>query len=226
MTDAALPSVGAMLNAYPQLRRLTDADLADVADAFQQLLPDYFLNHLGTAVLSRTYWKVFCHDPECFGFVWIANGKVVGFMTGTFDRESLMRKVIAQAPVAFFSSAIVAGLTRPAFLKHAFGLLLTLRGERKRPGPAAELMSLGVMPRDLQPVIDPHGQPTSPAKVLLGAALAAMRERNVPAFRLYAGTSNRLACAMYRRLGFAEVHRFTLFGEEKLCFVGDPNTAV
>jgi hypothetical protein len=222
----ALRSVDATLQAYPQLRRLTDDDLGEVADAFRQLLPDYFLNHLGTSVLARTYWKVFCHDSQCFGFVWVVNGKVAGFMTGTFDRESLMRKVIAQAPLSFFSSAIVAGLTRPAFVKQAVGLLLTLRDERKRPGPAAELMSLGVMPRDLQPVIDPEGQPTSPAKVLLGAALSAMRERGVPAFRLYAGTSNRLACAMYRRLGFAEVHRFTLFGEEKICFVGDPHTAV
>ena len=226
MSQHQLPGVNALLEAYPQLRRLTDDHLVQVADAYVALLPDYFLNKLGPSVLARTYWRVFCHDADSFGFVWVVNERVVGFMTGTFDREHLMRKVIAQAPLAFVSSAIVASLTRPAFLKQTFGLLLTLRAERSRPGPAAELMSLGVLPRQLQPVIDPAGQPTSPARVLLGAALAAMRERGARDFRLYAGSSNRLACAMYRRLGFAEVHRFRLFGEEKLCFVGDPQTVV
>lgn len=215
-----------MLRAYPQLQELTDADLLDVAAAFAALLPDYFLNNLGPSVLARTYWRVFCHDPNSFGFVWKVNGRVVGFMTGTFERERLLGKVIAQAPVAFLGRTAAAALTRPSFLKQTLGLLLTLKNERGRPGPSAELMSLGVMPRDLQPVTDPAGQPTSPARVLLGAALAAMRDRNIPAFRLYAGASNRLACAMYRRLGFTEVHRFTLFGEEKICFVGDPKTAV
>jgi ribosomal protein S18 acetylase RimI-like enzyme len=78
----------------------------------------------------------------------------------------------------------------------------------------------------LRPVTGPNGKQTSPARVLLGAALAAMRDRGTGEFRLYAGTSNHLACAMYRKLGFVEASRFTLFGEEKLCFVGTPATDV
>lgn len=226
MSGSQPRAVDDMLSAFPQLQKLTDADLLDVAGAFAAILPDYFLNNLGPSVLARTYWKVFCDDPDSFGFVWKVNGKVVGFMTGTFDRERLLGKVIAKAPAIFLARAVAAALTRPAFLRQTLGLLITLKNERGRPGPAAELMSLGVLPRDLQPVTAPGGQPTSPARVLLGAAMAAMRDRNVAAFRLYAGASNRLACAMYRRLGFTEVHRFTLFGEEKICFVGDSKAAV
>jgi GNAT superfamily N-acetyltransferase len=197
-----------------------------VADAFMTLLPDYFLNALGPALLARTYWRVFCDDPDSFGFVWVVDGKVVGFMTGTLKREQLLRKVIAQSPFAVATRLAVSALSRPAFLKQAWGLLLTLRHERSRSGPSAELMSLGVLPREIRPVTDPAGRPTSAARVLLAAALAAIRGKGVEAFRLYAGTSNHLACAMYRRLGFAEVHRFRLFGEEKICFVGDVRTAV
>ena len=223
---ATLAGVDELLRTYPQLRRLEPAHLDEVAGAFATLLPEYFMNQLGPDLLARTYWRVFCEDPDSFGFVWIVDGAVVGFMTGTFDRQSLMRKVIARAPMAFVWRGMVTALTRPSFLKHAWGLILTLRHERARPGPAAELMSLGVLPRRLTPALTATGAPISPARVLLGAALAAMRERQIPAFRLYAGTSNHLACAMYRRLGFQEVQRFRLFDDEKICFVGDPATVV
>jgi GNAT superfamily N-acetyltransferase len=222
----ARPTVGELLAAFPQRQLIREEHLAEVSEAFVTLLPDYFLNRLGAPFLARTYWKVFCGDPENFGFVWVVDDHVVGFMTGTFARERFLGKVIMAAPLAFVWRCMLTAVTQPAFLKQAFGLLLVLRHERSRPGPSAELMSLGVLPRALRPVTSPAGKATSPARVLLGAALAAMRERGIPDFRLYAGTSNHLACAMYRKLGFVEANRFTLFGEEKLCFVGTPATDV
>jgi hypothetical protein len=222
----ARPTVAELLATFPQLRLIRAEHLEEVSEAFVALLPDYFLNLLGAPFLAKTYWRVFCGDPANFGFVWVVDDHVVGFMTGTFERESFLRKVILASPIAFVWRCLVTAVTRPAFVKQAFGLLLVLRHERARPGPSAELMSLGVLPRALKPVADAAGKPTSPARVLLGAALAAMRERQVPEFRLYAGSSNHLACAMYRKLGFVEANRFTLFGDEKLCFVGTPATDV
>ena len=220
-STAPAAGVQRLLDAYPQLQPMSDKDLPAVAEAFSVLVPDYFLSQMGTAVLARTYWRVFCRDPRSFGFVWMDGEKVVGFVSGTTDRDGLLGRVLAQSPLDFGLGLVRAAVRSPKFVKQGVGLMLALRKEKVHSGPDAELMSLGVLPRALNPVIGPDGATRSPATILLSAASELLRSRHVKAFRLYTGASNRLACAFYRRLGLTESHRFQLFGEEKVCFVGD-----
>lgn len=214
-----------MLALHPQLRVLAPSHLTEVALAFRTLTPDYFLNRLGSDLLADTYWRVFCDDPDCFGFVWMDADRVVGFVAGTAQRDRFLSRVVARAPGRFIVRLVATALGSPHFLKQGFGLGLTLWQERHREGPAAELMSLGVLPRELRPV--PGAEPgVSPARVLMAAAMAAMRERNAPAFRMYTGAANHLARAFYKRLGFVESHQLQLFGEAKVCFIALVRDAV
>jgi GNAT superfamily N-acetyltransferase len=216
---ALLPDVSALLTKYPQLQRLAPAHVPDVSSAFAAIVPDYFLGALGTTYLERTFWTVFCEAPECFGFVWIDQRRAAGFVAGSMERNRFTRRVIAKAPLAFVYRGVRAACSSPRFVGQALGLLRTLVSERARGGPESELISLGVLPRSLRPVPGPGDAPVSPAHVLIAAAAAHLRERGQSEFRLYTGASNRLACAFYRRLGFHEARRFTLFGEQKVCFV-------
>ena len=217
--SAALPAVADLLAAYPQLSELKTEHLQGAARAFVTLSPDYFLSAFGVPYLARTFWGVFCDEPDCFGFVWLDDGQVVGFVGGTCQRDRFIPAVIRRSPAAFLGRLIAACVRTPSFLAHGLGLFLTVRQERARSGPDAELISLGVLPGSRRPVIGLTGSEVSPAKVLLAAAASRLRARGLPAFRLYTGASNRLACGLYRRLGFREAHRLQLFSEEKICFV-------
>ena len=180
-------SIEELLAAHPQLKVLAPSHLAEVALAFQTLTPDYFLNRLGADVLADTYWRVFCDDPDCFGFVWIDANHVVGFVAGRAGGDRFLSRVVARAPGRFFHPSVGRdALGSPHFLKQGFGLGLTLWQERHREGPAAELMSLGVLPRSLRPVPGAEAS-VSPAQVLMAAAMAAMLSRKAPAFRMYTG---------------------------------------
>lgn len=206
-----------LLHTHPELRRMSPAHLLDVAQVFQTLTPDYFLNRLGAAVLADTYWRVFCEDEDCFGFVWMHEDRVVGMIAGTANRDRFLGRVVAMAPVKFMAALTAAAVRSATFLKQGLGLGLTLWQERHREGPRAELMSFGVLPRSLRPIAG--AEAVSPARVLMAAALAALRARQVATCRLYTGASNRLACAFYKRLGFTESHRLELFNESKVCFI-------
>jgi GNAT superfamily N-acetyltransferase len=151
--------------------------------------------------------------------------RAVGFVAGSLERDRFIARVIAQAPVSFLVRLSYAAVRTPRFAWQGVGLLRTLIAERGRGGPAAELISLGLLPRSVRPVEGPGGAPISPSHVLIAAAAAHMRERGTPAFRLYTGAANRLACAFYRRLGFQEAYRLRLFGEEKVCFIASPGEA-
>ncbi len=192
-----------LLAAHPQLRALTPSRLGEVAQAFETLMPEYFLNQLGAPLLADTYWRVFCDDPNCFGFVWLDDDRVVGFVAGTTRRDQFLRRVIARAPLRFAVGVFVTALRSPRFIKQCLGLLSTLWHEGRREGPAAELMSLGVLPRALRPVSG-ETLAISPARVLMAAATVSMRDRSATAFRLYTGGTNRLASNFSKRMGFAD----------------------
>jgi len=212
-------TVGELLARYPQLSELKSPHLDGAARAFVTLSPEYFLSHFGTSYLAQTYWRVFVDRPECFGFVWLDEGRVVGFAGGTAERDRFIGQVIGASPVSFGWRLLLACARTPQIFAQGVGLLMTLVQERRREGPGAELLSLGVLPPARRPVPSASGAVVSPAQVLLAASAARLRERGAPAFRLYTGATNHLACRLYRRLGFHESHRLRLFGEEKVCFV-------
>lgn len=218
-SGATLPAVAELLAAYPQLSELKPAHLTGAARAFVTLSPDYFLSAFGVTYLAGTFWRVFAEEPGCFGFVWLDQGQVVGFVGGTSRRDQFISTVVRRAPVQFLGRLLRACVRTPSFIGHALGLVMTLRQERTVSGPQAELISLGVLPAARKPVTGLSGADVSPAKVLLAAAASRLREQGLPAFRLYTGASNRLACGLYRRLGFRESHRLRLFSEEKVCFI-------
>jgi GNAT superfamily N-acetyltransferase len=225
VAQAPLPTTEELVRRYPQLQRLTAAHLTDVSAAFVAIVPDYFLSALGAPYLARTFWRVFCDAPECFGFVWMDGPHTVGFVAGSLERDRFTARVIAQAPFSFFVRLAYTALTTPRFLLQGLGLVRALTAERMAGGPDAELISLGVLPRAVRAVEGPDRLPISPSRVLIAAAAAHMRERGTDSFRLYTGVANRLACAFYRRLGFREAHRFRLFAEDKVCFTAATDDA-
>ena len=179
----------------------------------------------GARYLQRAFWRTFCEDAACFGFVWLDGARVAGFVAGTTDRDAFIGSVVRRAPIEFMWRLALAAARRPRMIAHAAGLALRLREQRLAGGPGAELISLGVLPRAARPAVAAESaggqRPVSPALVLIAASAAHLGDRGVASFRLYTGATNHLACAFYRRLGFPEASRFTMFGEDKVGFTGN-----
>jgi len=164
------------------------------------------------------FWTRFCDRRDCFGFVWREAGAIVGYTAATLDRDRFLRRVVSAAPWRFVWAAATASLRSPVVVREGVQLLAQLGRQRSDGGPAAELLTLGVLPRNIRPAITMSGERVSPALVMMAAAATRMAELGLPSFRLYCTASNKLAVSMYRRLQFVERNRFQMFGVEKLCF--------
>jgi hypothetical protein len=204
---------------YPELRQLGPEHANGAAQLFMQISPRYLLSRLGERFLAEVFWRPFYSGSVDFGYVWQLEGRVVGLAAGTVAREGLLARTIMSAPLEFAIGAAAGAIRTPAVIPEAFDLLRRLRRERDAAGPAAELITLGLLPRDVRPATSPvTGARVSPAVVLLRACAERMREQGAADFRLYTAASNHLACRLYRTLGFTEARRFPLFGQERICF--------
>ena len=209
-----------MIAEYPELVPLAPDHAEDAARLFMQISPQYLLSRLGVRFLTRVFWRPFYSSPDDFGFVWQRDGRVVGLAAGTTARSGLVGRTLRGAPFAFATEAARGALKSPSVMKEGLDLWRRLSRERREPGPEAELITLGFLPRHVTPVTSrATGRPISPAVILLRACAARMHAAGASEFRLYTGTRNHLACRLYRQLGFTELRRFMLFGEERICFV-------
>ena len=205
---------------FPELVELRPAHADEAARLFMQISPDYVLSRLGCRFLSQVFWRPFYTTDVDFGFVWQRDGRVVGLAAATTARSGLVRRTLTGAPLAFIGHTLAGVLRSPTVLRESFDLARRLAREKGQPGPEAELITLGILPRELRPATSPvTGRQISPAVVLLRACATRMREAGANEFRLYTSAANHLACRLYRHLGFTELRRFSLFGEERICFV-------
>jgi hypothetical protein len=184
-----------------------------------QISPEYILSRLGLRFLADVFWRPFYSGGVDFGYVWLRGDRVVGLAAGTTARDGLLTRIVRGAPFEFMVRGTGAALRSPGIVAEGLELMRRLGAERKSGGPTAELITLGVLPRDVRPAISPvTNKPVSPAVILLRACAERMRAQGAADFRLYTAAENRLACRLYRSLGFAEARRFQLFGEERICF--------
>jgi hypothetical protein len=202
------------------LAALGPAHAVEAARLFMQISPNYLLSRLGQSFLAQVFWRAFYSSSEDFGFVWQKEGRVVGLAAGTTARSGLVGRTLRGAPIEFITEAARGVLTSPGVLREGFELWRRLARERREPGPEAELITLGLLPREATPATSRvTGRPVSPAVILLRACAERMQAAGGREFRLYTASRNHLACRLYRNLGFCELRRFSLFGEERICFV-------
>lgn len=187
----------------------------ELGELFVRMSPDYFLSRFGARYLTKAFWSCFADGGECFGFVWIEDGRVVGFAGGTLARKRFLRRVLLRAPLRFVGASVAAAVRTPIVLKEGVELLRRLGIEDDRGGPDAELSILGVLPRSIRSVAN---DALSPSAILMIAAAARMREAGATEFRLYCTAENRIACHFYRHFKFEELGRFRMFEKEKICY--------
>jgi len=75
------------------IRKMEQRDADDVAKIYIEAIDTGFISNLGLKFVSRLHKEIAKSDTG-FGYVWVENGKVMGFITGCTDILKLYKSII------------------------------------------------------------------------------------------------------------------------------------
>ena len=181
-----------------------DIDLGRVCMAVAHLhstnINHGFLPSLGTRFLYELY-RCISEHPETFLIAEEHDGKVLGFIAGTTGKRPL-RSVLLRHPFRVFT-ALLPSLTNRHRIAGILAVARHVGSDHHSTTnlPRAELLSMAVD-------VKLRGQGC--AERLFKSLEAQLRQANVSAFRIVAGSSLTAACRFYEKMGATEAERFQL----------------
>lgn len=157
------------------------------------------LSRLGAPAV-RAYYRGALRTGQLEAFVYLADGVVAGFVSGSAQPRELKRGVLQANPFGMLAGTVTGALLRPSSLRWlAQGFLG--RHSDAFDVHAAELTYLATTGQQRGRGI---------GRRLVDAFSAAMRERGVAAYELSVEEDNRAAAGFYEHLGF---RRLGTYGE-------------
>jgi ribosomal protein S18 acetylase RimI-like enzyme len=180
--------------------------LAEMANVHLAAFQDSFLSRMGQRFLME-YYRCYLDRGRALAYVALGGqrGDVVGFVVGAEDIGAFYAEAFSRRFWRLAWAAIVSSLGSPVLLVEVwkrrgaiagplFGRLL----KRKPAGatldlPPASLTSIGVTPAARRRGV---------AKALMGAFLAELTRRDIPAAKLGVLADNDGACTFYERHGW------------------------
>ena len=189
--------------------RARPADLAAIADLFQEAFPEALLAVFGkprlpSRAVSDLLAGIFAVDPGGF-FVARQEGRVTGFIVVTAHLGRLYRRLILGGTLWTMAwrwiSGRYAGLG-PGFVPRLAGLLWDYREVEKQLGAqdadTSQIISI---------VVDPGVRRQGVGRELTETALQYLRESRARVVRLEVDAAKEGPIALYRSFGFREVAR-------------------
>jgi ribosomal protein S18 acetylase RimI-like enzyme len=181
-----------MPDVEPMVRPGTRDDASRVAALHAGRITEGFLPTLGPAFLTRLYRRIVA-APEGIVLVADVDGEVVGFVAAATSLDRIYRSFLVRDGVLAALSAA------PQIVRSWRRVLETLRYPASTEGlPEAEILAVAV---------DSSASGRGVGRELVGAALAGLERRGVPAVRVVAGADNAPAIGLYRRCGFETAAR-------------------
>lgn len=128
------------------VRNLSSSDIEAVVDVHLAAFEGFFLTLLGRRFLRAYYQSIL--DFNQLSFVAVADGNVVGFVTGIENGSGFYRHALIRRGFAFIFAAVPAALSNP---RRVLPRLLSALGKRPSGGNAASrnaasLTSIAVAP--------------------------------------------------------------------------------
>jgi ribosomal protein S18 acetylase RimI-like enzyme len=187
---------------------------------YRESFEQSFLPSLGSSVLTLMF-QSFLDDRRESALVCIdeSTGKVVGFVCGSQDRSSYLRRAFFKYLAKAMPAVLIVSLRRPTvaigllrrsgFLKGAFADLQTHREGKLPTLPAASLMSIAV---------DRKYRGRGVGERLVRAHMDLMANQGVAGVKLGVYDSNHIARRLYERLGWTSAGTTVSRGGKTLHF--------
>lgn len=182
-------------------------DLGPTAHLHRAALPGSIFVSLGPRFV-RAYHRTFVSSPVGIALLAECNGRVVGFVVGTFDeaghfhhvvREDLWSLVFPGAAGLLIRPVLLGRFVRTRLVRYLRGLVRLSRrrpwapGDEAAPGPAGVLSHIA---------IDAAERGEGTGAVLLNAFVDTARARGARTLRLTAPAENEAVHRFYERAGW------------------------
>lgn len=208
-----------------RVRSARPEDLRRTAELHERSLPDGFFARLGAGFLARYHTTFVSGRHAALLVAETHDGRIVGFLAGTFDNARHVQTVLRRPPPRLVLSGLLALARHPSlgveFLRtrvgrylHRFRRALVPRRRTvataaaavpaARPGPADPQVVEPIVGVLTHVAVDDRARGTGAGRALVDAFLEQARHARVPEVRLV--TSRREGAAgFYRRLGWGSV---------------------
>jgi len=126
------------------IRSLTYYDISSVVITHLTSFPNFFLTSLGHRFLGLYYESI--HEFGQIGFVAVADGRIIGFVTGIDNSFGFYRKLLRHKGVRFAIEAALASIRRPSVALRLLRALVKRSPEEPDQTPSITLTSIAVLP--------------------------------------------------------------------------------
>lgn len=198
------------------IERLAARHIQEVVQLQREALPASVLRLLGKRFLCDFYYPAFLKDPSFIGLVYLEDGKVGGFLTGTSDRPAVFGRMARQNPGLLLRTVLGSIIDSPRTIFPYFeATKFLLQNLSLRPHESSrygEFLSTAISP-SLRDRNTSGKKRNNAANALMEQGLRLMREHGC----------YRVVALVLRRDFFAEVflqyHGFRF--ERELFFLGN-----
>lgn len=174
-----------------------------VARIHADALAGDFLPSLGVTFLHQFYSTVLT-ERLGFGYVYLANERVDGFILGSVDSSRLFRNMVIKRGIRLGLSAVPAVLRHPAILMKIIETFF-YPSKESFVSEKAELMVIAIKPEMRGGGI---------GRLLVSSLSGEFRQRGIHAFKVTVLQANEGANRFYKKLGFILAGQFRLYSNQ------------
>jgi len=187
--------------------------VASAAAIHCQALPDDLIPRLGAKFAERQLYRRVVELPSAIGYVYILNGRVVGYVTATLDPSFYHYSLSEKAIIPYL--LLPAFVRRPSLVRDLLDTMRFARAKEQLPYLTSEIASVGVLPECRTPeFFRAHG--VNIARQLNVRVLRELRQRGIPEVFGIFRPENALAVVAYQNLGFTRRDEFSVNGSRRV----------
>lgn len=177
--------------------------ISRVSEIDIQSRPGDFLPSFGEKFLSILYKGIISSDCG-FGYVFLQDSQVVGFVIGNEDTSQIFMQQILNNFFALIFYLVGRVVRKPLIIKSIFETFLyTKRAEKV--GEKAELLVIGV---------DNNFRKMKVGEQLVNGLNRTFTEREILSYKVTVNKTNEVGNSFFERLGFDYRYSFMLYGKE------------
>lgn len=194
--------------------------ISAVARLHIKLDPTSLFAGLGAEFREKIFYKEIVNSSDTFGFVYLAAGAPVGYISCCLDSGVFFKRIKTQYRWPLAGMYLRYLIKFPVAALRYLRLFFTLNTSYFDRSIKAEAVSFGVDPDYRSPE---YYKKTSVniSQLLFNAVLEELDKRGVNAIRFFVADDNVLANIFYRNSGLRPVKKLNLLGARQTIYVAD-----
>lgn len=197
------------------IRKMCLKDVNECAYLHYESIKDSFLCEFGKLFLQRIYKRLVSSD-KCFGYVYLNNSEIVGFITGSENMDGFMKSLLFKDFFVIIPIIFQKLIAKPHLIKN---VIQTFSYSKKSnvDNIKAELVSIIVRQ-------DFRGKKLG--TFLLNDLINHFKEKGISKFKVMVDKNNLAANAFYKSSGFKLRLTFRMYNKDINLYIYEKNDTI